>query len=145
MEAISTSARQTKDLGKKIAKKLRGGEVLALYGDLGAGKTTFVQGLAQGLRIRGPIISPTFVIVRQYKAGVLTLYHVDLYRLKDFNEVREIGLEEILGNKKAVVVIEWPEKAEKILPKKRTTRIRFEIIDEKTRKITITSQADEGS
>jgi tRNA threonylcarbamoyladenosine biosynthesis protein TsaE len=136
-EIITSSVKQTQNLAKKIAKDLRGGEVLALYGDLGAGKTAFVQGLARGLGIRRPVTSPTFVLIREYKAAVLKLYHIDLYRVSDKREIREIGLEEILKNKKAVVAIEWPEKIKSWLPKDRTIKIKFEWISEQVRRIII--------
>jgi len=135
MEVITNSVKETQAFAKKFAKDLRGGEVLALYGDLGSGKTAFVQGLAQGLGIRRPVTSPTFVLIREYQAAVLKLYHVDLYRLR---EIREIGVEEILADKKAVVAIEWPEKMEGSLPKDRTVKIRFEWLGENRRRITIT-------
>ena len=137
MAVITSSAKETKELAKKMAKDLRGGEILALYGDLGAGKTAFVQGLAQGLGIRRPVTSPTFVIIRPYKGAVLTLYHIDLYRIRDVGEVRDLGVEEILKDKKAVLAIEWPEKMESLLPRARTMKIHFEWLGENTRRITL--------
>lgn len=105
---ITNSAQQTKQLAATLAERFKGGTI-ALIGELGAGKTTFIQGFAKGLGIKDKIISPTFVIIRQHK----NLYHVDLYRLENF---KELGLEELLANPNNIVLIEWAEKL-KDLPK----------------------------
>lgn len=116
------SEKETKNLAKKLAKKLRG--VIALFGELGAGKTIFIQGFAQGLKIKDKIISPTFVLIRQHQIPKTKkiLYHIDLYRLEKEKDFHSLGLEEILSNHKNIVLIEWADKAENILPKE-TTRI----------------------
>ncbi len=124
MEIITKNARETFELGKKIAAGLKGGEVLALTGPLGAGKTTFVQGLAEGLGVKGRIVSPSYVLMREYllngekgEKGAEKLYHVDFYRLERAeSEVEGLGLPEIWGRKENVVVIEWAEKAKRRLP-----------------------------
>lgn len=111
---LTNSEKETKNLASKLAKKIHG--VIALSGELGAGKTTFVQGFAAGLGIKDKIISPTFVLIRQHKIpkSKKLLYHIDLYRIeKDFSQ---LGLEEILENTDNIVVIEWAEKL-KNLPK----------------------------
>ena len=110
---ISHSEKETKDLAKKLAKNLTG--VIALTGELGAGKTIFVQGFAEGLGIKDKIISPTFVLIRQHKIPKSSrmLYHIDLYRLEDF---AELGLQEITEDPNNIVLIEWAEKL-KELPK----------------------------
>ena len=128
-EFITKSSEETQKIAEKIAKGLKGGEVLALFGDLGAGKTTFVQGLAKGLGVKGRIISPTFIILRTYplrqslsEASPLkdkNFYHVDLYRIESEKEVEEIGLKEILKDRKDIVAIEWAEKIQNILPDER--------------------------
>lgn len=109
---------------QKLAPKLQGGEILALSGDLGSGKTTFTQALAKSLGISQKITSPTFVIMQQYKTKKLSknkapiwLYHLDLYRTKDFKEVKGLGLEEIWGRPEVITVIEWADKISKNLPK----------------------------
>jgi tRNA threonylcarbamoyladenosine biosynthesis protein TsaE len=96
--------------------------VVALSGDLGAGKTCFIQGLASGLGIAGPVTSPTFVLIAEY-TGRLPLYHVDLYRTESLGEIRALGLEEMLDGG-GITAIEWAEKAEPLLPS-RTVRVRI--------------------
>lgn len=101
--------------GQEMAKRLKANAVLALSGDLGAGKTTFVQGLALGLGIDEPICSPTFVTLNLYD-GKRPLYHFDLYRLKDETDFLRQGFEEYFG-KGGITAIEWPERIASILPK----------------------------
>ena len=108
---------QTEDAGRALAETLRGGEVITLRGDLGAGKTVFTRGLACGLGIASPILSPTFTIVREY-TGRLKLYHFDFYRLTEAEELGEIGFEEYMQSD-AVVVIEWAELFPEVLPARR--------------------------
>lgn len=137
METITKDAAATKALGRKIADQLKGGEVLALVGDLGAGKTTFIQGLAQGLGIKQNIISPTFILMRSYKADSdKMLYHLDLYRLEqDFDkEFQNLGLGDIWGKPQNLVVIEWADKAKELLPKN-TKWIEFEYLREDERTV----------
>ena len=114
---ISESPEETKKIAEEIAAELEPGDVLCMYGDLGAGKTAFVQGLAKGLGISGHITSPTFTIVNEYY-GRLTLYHFDVYRVADPDEMYEVGYEEyVYGD--GVSVIEWPQLIDEILPDKR--------------------------
>lgn len=130
MEIITHSTEETKKFACQIAKKVRPGSVLALYGDLGSGKTTFVRFLVEALGVKNKVQSPTFVIARKYGK----VNHVDLYRLTTEKEVEDVGIEEILKDKNTVTVIEWPELAEKFLPRD-TIRIYFEYVDENSRKI----------
>ncbi len=113
----SSSENETKKIAAELARNSKD-HIFALTGELGAGKTIFVQGFAEGLRIRDKIISPTFVLIRQHKIPTTEkiLYHIDLYRLEDSANFKEMGLDEILSDKKSVVLIEWAEKL-KELPK----------------------------
>jgi tRNA threonylcarbamoyladenosine biosynthesis protein TsaE len=134
METITQSAQETKDLGQKFSASLKGGETIALVGDLGAGKTTFVQGLAQGLGIKNRMISPTFILIRNYD----DFFHVDLYRLEENvdEEVKNLGLTDIWGKNGNIVVIEWAEKITDLLPEN-TIWINLEILEGEQRKIAI--------
>ena len=125
-------------MGKKIAADLKGGETLALTGELGSGKTTFIQGLAEGLGVKGRIISPTFILMRKYEASKSDFYHIDFYRLEDDleNEIKNLGIDDIWEKKDNIVAIEWAEKIESSLPKD-AIRLKFENIGEDKRKISI--------
>ena len=116
MEFISNSYEETLDFAANLG--FGAGSVICLYGDLGAGKTAFVQGLAKGLGVTEYITSPTFTIVNVYESGRMPLYHFDMYRLADSDEAYEIGYEEyVYGN--GISVIEWPENIADILPENR--------------------------
>lgn len=154
METVSTSPEQTQEIAQDLAKNFKGGEVVALLGNLGAGKTTFIGGLARGLGIKKRILSPTFVFVRSYPFTInlgpqsgeagrgphgtvskpLTFHHVDLYRAGS-DDLSQLGLEEIF-QPDSVVAIEWPEKIKNLPPKKRIDVV-ISIIDENSRKIII--------
>ena len=135
-QIITESPKKTKEFSKNLARELKPPKILALYGNLGSGKTTFIQGLAEGLGINKRILSPTFVFIRRYSYGDgLKFYHVDLYRLDSERDVEAIGLKEIL-EEKAIIAIEWPEKVAKILPKD-LVKIKLETINERSRKISI--------
>src|ERR1700751_5177554 len=107
---VTKDFNQTQQLGKEFARHLKGGEVLCLYGDLGSGKTTFMQGLAKGLGITRNIISPTFIIMRNYRTRLKikdlrlkNLYHVDLYRIESEKDVEGLGLLELMYREENVV------------------------------------------
>lgn len=110
-----SSQEETVACGKQLAPSLPPGTILALYGDLGAGKTTFVQGLALGLGIADPIQSPTFVYFNHYR-GKIPLFHFDLYRLKEADDFLGFGFEEHL-DAGGICAIEWPERIPSLLPK----------------------------
>src|SRR3989344_5755004 len=113
MKHLSHSPDETKQIAADFAKTLHGGEVIALEGELGAGKTTFVQGLAEVLGAEGPIRSPTFTIMNMYRVPqgpIREIIHLDYYRLKHPEEVQNLGLEEWLGRGDTVVLIEWPDR-----------------------------------
>lgn len=133
MEIITKNAQETFTFGKKIGSSLKEGSVIALVGELGSGKTTFIQGLAEGLGVKSKIISPTFILMRKYD----NFYHLDLYRLEGNleEEIQNLGLTDILQTKNSIVVIEWAEKIKDLLPKD-TIWINFETIDDNERKIT---------
>jgi tRNA threonylcarbamoyladenosine biosynthesis protein TsaE len=141
---VTNSFTETQNVGEYVASHLSGGNILLLYGDLGAGKTTFMQGVAKGLGIGRRIISPTFTIVRKYEISNVKypmssdtcLYHIDLYRTESEENLKGIGLEEILLEKRAIVAIEWPEKLGGLVPERRW-EVRFEWLTENERKITI--------
>lgn len=118
----SASEAQTRDIAIALAKTLEAGAVLLLSGDLGAGKTAFVRGLAEGLLINtDEVTSPTFTLVHEYRGGRLPLIHVDLYRL-DHADLDEIGLDEDLAAK-GVVAIEWSERLVRMIPGAVTVKI----------------------
>lgn len=112
--------------------------IVALYGDLGSGKTTFVQGFAKGLGIDSRLLSPTFIIVRRYSLPKESLffYHIDLYRMQNSSDINGLGLREIFTDPVAIIVIEWAEHLGSLLPKKRVD-IRFEVVGENERKISM--------
>lgn len=117
MKHISQSYEETLAIARSFAETLKAGDTVCLYGGLGAGKTAFVQGLAEGLGIDEPVTSPTFTIVNEYY-GRLPLYHFDVYRIADADEMYEIGYDEyVYGD--GVSVIEWSELIGEILPEKR--------------------------
>ncbi len=133
---ISHSEKETLDFSVKLAQSLGGGEIFALSGDLGCGKTTFVKGLALGLQISKTVTSPTFNLVHRYLGGRLVLIHYDLYRLKKMFEIEALDLE-IEMETKSILAIEWPDLAKPLLPMNRTQWILFEEMDHDQRKITI--------
>ena len=108
------SEAETEALGERLAKCLRAGAVVALYGDLGAGKTAFVRGMARGLEIGEAVSSPTFTIVNEYP-GDPALFHFDMYRLKNADELYAIGWEDYL-DRNGICVVEWSERVEDALP-----------------------------
>ncbi len=130
------SEKETIEFAKRLAEKLEGGEVFALSGDLGCGKTTFVKGLVLGLQSRAIVTSPTFNLVHRYLDGRLSVIHYDLYRLKKFAETESLDLEVELEEKK-VVVIEWPQFVKSILPPLRTHWIEFQEVGPAERLIQI--------
>lgn len=112
---ISRSPEQTFELGKEFAGMLAAGEVVVLCGDLGAGKTHFVKGMAAGLGVSQEVTSPTFTLIHEYPGTKLTLFHIDLYRLEEPAEALQIGLEEYLHSD-GVTVIEWGDKFPELIP-----------------------------
>jgi len=128
---VTKGALETQAFAKEIAKTVKNGAIVALYGDLGSGKTTFVQGLAAGLGIHQRIVSPTFIIMRSYDKN---FYHVDLYRTETEKDIEGLGLPEIMEDSESIVVIEWPERMEALLPK-HTKRMYFKYRNDTEREI----------
>ncbi len=117
-EFATFSPEDTFNEGKKFASRLSGGEVIALVGELGAGKTVFTKGLCEGLNVKNPVISPTFTIANEYDAD-FKIYHFDAYRLSGSKEAAAIGIEDyMMGD--AVCIIEWAEKVKEVIPEDAT-------------------------
>jgi len=135
VEIITKSANETMALGQKIVNLARSGSVFCLTGDLGAGKTTLVKGMAQALGIKSIVQSPTFNIMKIYFDGLRPLIHIDAYRLENANI--DIGLDEYIGYETGFTVIEWPEYILKLIPKSAIT-INITNLGEDNRKIVIT-------
>jgi len=136
---ITKSEKETLALAKKLAQTLKGGEVIALTGELGAGKTVFAKGLAAGLGVKKIVASPTFTLMNVYavkRRGIARLVHIDCYRLKNASEFTAIGVSEYLNDPSAITVIEWAEKAKTLLPKKRID-IKFDVRDTNSRIISV--------
>jgi tRNA threonylcarbamoyladenosine biosynthesis protein TsaE len=130
---------ETAEIGRRLANSLTPGSVVLLYGDLGAGKTAFVRGLAEGLGIDPEeVSSPTFVLIQEYRGGRLPLFHVDLYRLDDQREIEDLGLEELGGD--GVLAIEWAEKLG--TPSANAIQVRIEHRDGDTRIMSVTGGDD---
>lgn len=135
---ISQSTTDTLKIAQDLANNTKSGVVIGLYGDLGAGKTTFTQGLAQALGVIQPVKSPTFTIMNQYPlpTGKGNFYHLDLYRIKSINDIKSLDLEELIQENIHIIVIEWPEKIADLLPSN-TIKIYFKTLSENQRSITI--------
>lgn len=152
MKKIETTttiqAKETKDVGQKLSSSLRGGDLLLLSGDLGAGKTTFLQGLAKGLGVKEAVNSPTFNILKLYKLknnqGAKFFCHIDTYRLSGPGDLTALGFEEILASSEYIVAIEWAEKVRELfksIKTERLVRINLEHINADSRRIKIQSVA----
>lgn len=149
---ITNSFSETQKLGMDLIKNTGKRRIYALYGDLGSGKTTFVQGLARGVGIHKKIISPTFIIIRSYKIPITyslsleepepgrrpitNFYHIDLYRLNSQNQALDLGLIELMDDRKNLIAVEWPEKIESLLPGS-AKKIYFKYVDADKREIII--------
>ena len=136
---VTNDSSQTKKFGLEIAQKLKAGDALLLFGDLGAGKTTFVQGLAKGLGITERILSPSFVLQRIHKVlgrDFKILNHIDLYRLEGKHDIQSLGLLETIEDPEAITIIEWADRLIDFLPKQ-GYKIWFEYLGENKRKIKV--------
>ena len=134
-EYFSDSEQNTKEIAKKLAFHLGKGSFLAVYGDLGVGKTAFVKGLAEGIGVSENIVSPTFTILRAYESGKLPLYHLDVYRIADEDELFEIGFDDYAEGD-GICVCEWANLIPDALPEKRLD-ITIERISDHERRIVV--------
>ena len=137
MQITTHSADETQALGQKLASRLEPGDVIAYFGDLGAGKTAFTRGLAQGLGITDPVTSPTYTIVNEYLSGRIPLFHFDMYRLSSSDELFDIGWEDYLS-RGGVCAVEWSENVEDALQDAIRVTIEKDADEPDTRHITIT-------
>ncbi len=137
---ISRNEEETVNFGIKLAKKMKGGEVLAFSGNLGAGKTKLIQGLAKGLGVPGRVNSPTFNILKMYRINrpgkIKAFCHIDAYRLNSGKDLTVLGIEELFGRLEVVTAIEWAEKVKEILPLK-ALKINIDYFSENKRKISL--------
>lgn len=152
---LTTAPRQTQKLGEILAQEVKKTKlkkralIFGLEGDLGGGKTTFLQGFAKGLGIKEKILSPTFIILKKFKiprrrtfgslrgrqnSNFKNFYHIDCYRIKKPREILDLGFKEIISNPQNIITVEWAERIRKILPKK-VIIIKFEFLNKTTRKI----------
>ncbi len=144
MQLVSKSPHQTKRFAAQLAHKIASGTsslpvVIALEGELGAGKTTFVQGFAKALGVTSKVRSPTFLLIKSYKLKNLSyklLYHVDCYRVRDWRDLVPLEIRSILKDHRNIVLIEWSERVSRLLPAKRV-RVHLDHQDARTRHITI--------
>lgn len=144
-EIITESAEETKKIAVNLIEEvkkrplLKNAFIIALEGNLGSGKTTFVQGLAKGLKIKESVLSPTFLILKQFPIALKNyknFYHIDAYRLKNPQELLELGFDDLIKNPENLIVIEWADRIKKILPK-HIMKIKFFNLGENKRKILI--------
>jgi tRNA threonylcarbamoyladenosine biosynthesis protein TsaE len=138
---LSTSEARTVQYAFKLAAKAKTPLCICLYGDLGYGKTVFCKGFAKGLGLpERKIKSPTYTLIRKYDLGKKFFYHCDFYRIREPDDLLTADLEEMFAQKNAIILIEWPERIEKLLPKKRLNVI-IDYKDDHTRLITLNSNA----
>lgn len=137
---ITQSAEETIEYGRKFATNLKGGEAISLTGELGSGKTTFIKGLAEGLKVAETITSPTFVILKSYKGKIarknIEFIHSDAYRVESIDDIKSVGIDDYLDRQDVILVIEWADKIAEILPAK-TLNIKFKHLDDNKREIEV--------
>ncbi len=134
MRYVTHAPEYTEALGEKLAACLRPGDVIAYYGDLGAGKTAFTRGLARGLGIEEPVTSPTYTIVNEYLSGRMPLFHFDMYRLESSDDLFDIGWEDYLA-RGGVCAVEWSENVEDALDG--AIRVSIRRLSDQEREITV--------
>lgn len=134
MRYLTHAPEETEQVGQRLAALLVPGDIIAYYGDLGAGKTAFTRGLARGLGITEPVTSPTYTIVNEYLSGRMPLFHFDMYRLGSADELFDIGWEDYL-ERGGVCAVEWSENVEEALDG--AIRVCISRVDDTTRQITV--------
>lgn len=132
IEVRCPTPQDTEALGRRVSSSLRPGDIVVLAGGLGAGKTLFTRGIATGLGVDEPVVSPSFVLVREYRSGFIPVVHADVYRLGSINEFDDLDVLEM--SKDGVLVIEWGSAVETALPRDHL-RIEFEVGDDETRNL----------
>ena len=139
LTVITKSPKETKDLGKEVSKLTKPGDLIAFYGELGAGKTCFIQGISRGLKVKDYVTSPSFTIINEYR-GKIPIYHFDLFRLDTPEDILELGYKEYFYGV-GLTVIEWAEKIKQLLPKEHL-RIEIKFKDRYQRIISFIPQGD---
>ena len=140
MDFFSRSPEQTRRVGVRLGGALQAGDVICLQGELGAGKTTFVQGVAEGWGSRDSVSSPTFIIVNVYRGvGEKQLFHMDAYRLDSTSEAEELDLDSMLS--RGPLIIEWPERMERLIPRQRLL-VQFEYMNQEEREMKFKSNGE---
>jgi len=144
LEIFTNNLRQTQKTAQILAQELgkekrqKQAFILGLVGELGAGKTSFIQGFARGLKIKNKVLSPTFLLLKTFsipgQKNFKWLYHIDCYRFKKSKELLDLGFKEILGNPDNIIIIEWADKIKKIMPR-RAVWINFKVLGEDKRKL----------
>jgi tRNA threonylcarbamoyladenosine biosynthesis protein TsaE len=143
LEFVSRSPEQTRRLGARLGALLKGGEVICLEGSLGSGKTCLTQGIGRGWGVSQTLTSPTFVLVREYArpGDAVKLYHVDLYRISGAQEALTLGIDEFVGDKQAICVIEWAERSHSLVPDEHLW-VQLEFADPMRRAMYFTAQGE---
>lgn len=118
LQVVTESSEQTESLGEVLGAWLQPGDVVLLHGDLGAGKTTLTKGIARALGVRDTVSSPSFALVNEYALPLLALFHLDLYRLDDPEDLESIGFTELTSTEDGIAIVEWPERAGAMLPER---------------------------
>jgi len=140
-EYVSNSADETIELGRKLAQELQPPKLVLLRGDLGAGKTTMVKGIAEAFEAasQDDVTSPTFTLIHEYRGAEVSVYHIDLYRIETERELATLGLEELISDERNLVLIEWGEKFPRLV-KERDLEIAIERTAEDTRRVVVTGK-----
>lgn len=141
MKIITKNEKETFNLGMEVAKKLKGGELVLLSGDLGAGKTVFTKGLAKQLKLNPrKVNSPTFIVLKEYELenkNIHKFIHIDAYRISSIDELNSIGFNEYILRNDAIVIIEWAEKIKELKKIKKTIRVKIKYLSEDSREVSL--------